>query len=108
MIRLVLVSSFILILGFYEAKGAPNGLPLRNDETRTRYRPIEEKGVEVASYGRVVEGKLEPETKVALGVLGGLVVTSPVWASAGAIAGPPFVIYKAAQGLSWLLTGNSS
>ncbi|XP_054278968.1 uncharacterized protein LOC128997354 isoform X2 [Macrosteles quadrilineatus] len=47
MIRLVLVSSFIFILGFYEAKGAPNDLPLNNEEKRA----------EVAAYGRVVEGK---------------------------------------------------
>ncbi|XP_054268001.1 uncharacterized protein LOC128991106 [Macrosteles quadrilineatus] len=45
MIRLVLVSSFILILGSYETKGAPNDLPLKNDETRPPYRSIEGKGV---------------------------------------------------------------
>ncbi|XP_054268836.1 uncharacterized protein LOC128990487 [Macrosteles quadrilineatus] len=43
MIRLVLVSSFILILGFYEVKGAPNYLSLKNDETRPPYRSIEGK-----------------------------------------------------------------
>ncbi|XP_054278967.1 uncharacterized protein LOC128997354 isoform X1 [Macrosteles quadrilineatus] len=57
MIRLVLVSSFIFILGFYEAKGAPNDLPLNNGETSTPYQLIEEKRAEVAAYGRVVEGK---------------------------------------------------
>ncbi|XP_054277317.1 uncharacterized protein LOC128996199 isoform X2 [Macrosteles quadrilineatus] len=70
MIRLVLVSAFIFILGFYEAKGVPNDLSLKNDETRTPYRPIE-KGVDAASYGRVVEGKeIDTATKVGWGLLG--------------------------------------
>ncbi|XP_054286157.1 uncharacterized protein LOC129002402 [Macrosteles quadrilineatus] len=43
MIRLVLVSSFIFILGSCEAKSAPNDLPLKNVETRIPYRSIEEK-----------------------------------------------------------------
>ncbi|XP_054278937.1 uncharacterized protein LOC128997330 [Macrosteles quadrilineatus] len=63
MIRLVLVSSFIFILGFYEAKGAPNDLPLNNGETSTPYQLIEEKRAEVAAYGRVVEGK-DPESSL--------------------------------------------
>ncbi|XP_054288519.1 uncharacterized protein LOC129004115 isoform X2 [Macrosteles quadrilineatus] len=55
MIRLVLVSSFVVILGFYQAKGAPNGLLLKNDEARAPYRSIE-KGADLAA-GRLVEGK---------------------------------------------------
>ncbi|XP_054268291.1 uncharacterized protein LOC128991176 isoform X2 [Macrosteles quadrilineatus] len=46
MIRLVLVASFILILGSYEAKNAPNYLPLKNDETHPTYRSIEGKAEE--------------------------------------------------------------
>ncbi|XP_054258349.1 uncharacterized protein LOC128983182 [Macrosteles quadrilineatus] len=65
MIRLVLVTSFILILGFYEAKSESNDLPLKNGETSTPYQSIEEKTAEVAAYGRVVEGK-NPESPLPL------------------------------------------
>ncbi|XP_054268745.1 uncharacterized protein LOC128990415 [Macrosteles quadrilineatus] len=58
MIRLVLVSSLILVLGFYEAKCESNDLPvLKNDEALSLYKSYPEKWVKVASYGRVVEGK---------------------------------------------------
>ncbi|XP_054265560.1 uncharacterized protein LOC128991184 [Macrosteles quadrilineatus] len=59
MIRLVLVSSLILFLGFYEAKGESNEHLLMKDEAHTPYQSFEEKWVELPPYGRVVEGKFE-------------------------------------------------
>ncbi|XP_054286156.1 uncharacterized protein LOC129002401 [Macrosteles quadrilineatus] len=72
MIRLVLVSSFIFILGSCEAKSALNDLPLKNVETRIPYRSIEEKqGVKegaVIIAGSVVTTMFLPY--IAVGFLG--------------------------------------
>ncbi|XP_054265880.1 uncharacterized protein LOC128988529 [Macrosteles quadrilineatus] len=89
MIRLVLVSPFIVILGFYEAKGAPNELSLKNDETSPPYRPIEG-----TSYLQSVDRLVELSNGSVLFALK-LFVNHPV---AGAIVIARAVAYKVEKG----------